>query len=109
MSGQAMKQLKQDFTRLHEEHGKMVDRLRTCNPPPASLGGHLLALKDPATGLPLTDGQLEAEMVTLFVAGVPSLSLPFSDPGLRIRNAARSPSSPSQVSRTYLPMRPGYY
>ncbi|KAK9846090.1 hypothetical protein WJX84_000269 [Apatococcus fuscideae] len=58
-----------DLTRLHEEHGKMVDRLRTCNPPPASLGGHLLALKDPATGLPLTDGQLEAEMVTLFVAG----------------------------------------
>lgn len=65
----AMGKLKHDLQRLHEEQGRMVGRLRTCNPPPSSLGGHLLALKDPATGLPLTDAQLEAELVTFFIAG----------------------------------------
>ena len=66
---QAMAQLQQDFKRLHAEHRDMVRRLRTCNPPASSLGAHLLALKDPATGQLLTDAQLEAELVTFFFAG----------------------------------------
>ncbi len=67
---QAMAKLKQDLKKVHAEHRKMVQRLRACKPPPSSLGAHLLALKDPATGQALTDGQLEAELVTFFFAGV---------------------------------------
>ena len=66
---QAMKRLKEDVKAVHAEHERMLQRLRTCQPPPASLGAHLLALTDPATGRPLTDAQLCAEMVTFFIAG----------------------------------------
>ena len=72
MVAQAMAQLKRDLRVLHEEQKRMVARLRTCNPPASSLGAHLLALKDPATGGPLTDAQLEAELVTFFFAGLVS-------------------------------------
>ncbi|KAK9825238.1 hypothetical protein WJX74_002715 [Apatococcus lobatus] len=65
----AMAQLKRDLKLLHEEQKRMVARLQNCKPAASSLGGHLLALKDPATGRPLTDAQLEAELVTFFFAG----------------------------------------
>ena len=55
---QAMKRLKEDVKAVHAEHERMLQRLRTCQPPPASLGAHLLALTDPATDRPLTDAQL---------------------------------------------------
>ena len=74
---QAMAQLKRDLKVLHEEQKRMVAKLRTCNPPASSLGAHLLALKDPATGRPLTDAQLEAELVTFFFAGPVSTHAPW--------------------------------
>ncbi|KAK9821549.1 hypothetical protein WJX74_010904 [Apatococcus lobatus] len=65
----AVRQKESELKQLQQEHVKMLKQLRACNPLPASLGGHLLALTDPATGQPLTDGQLEAEMATFFFAG----------------------------------------
>ena len=47
----------------------MLKQLRRSKPLPSSLDSHLLALLDPASGQPLTDGQLEAEMATFFFAG----------------------------------------
>lgn len=64
-----MARLKRDVERARQEHLNMVRRLRSCSPPASSLGAHLLALTDPATGQPLTDAQLEAELITFFFAG----------------------------------------
>ena len=66
---QAMKRIQSAIAALHAEQAAMVQRLRACQPPPASLGAHLLALTDPATGKPLTDGQLGAELATFVFAG----------------------------------------
>ncbi|KAK9864364.1 hypothetical protein WJX84_011910 [Apatococcus fuscideae] len=66
----AMKRIQSAIAALHAEQAAMVQRLRACQPPPASLGAHLLALTDPATGKPLTDGQLGAELATFVFAGI---------------------------------------
>ena len=64
-----MRKKEGELRQLQQEHVKMLKQLRRCKPLPSSLGGHLLALTDPATSQPLTDGQLEAEMATFFFAG----------------------------------------
>ncbi|KAK9821678.1 hypothetical protein WJX74_007562 [Apatococcus lobatus] len=65
----AVRHIQQAVQRVHKENAEMVQHLRECQPPPASLGAHLLALTDPATRKHLSDGQLAAELATIFFAG----------------------------------------
>ena len=66
---QAVRRANKTIERNRAQNLELLRELRGTSPPSTTLGAHLLALKDPASGKPLTDNQLEGELATFFVAG----------------------------------------
>lgn len=51
-----------------------VQRLMSSSPADYTIAAHLLSVKDPATGKPLTPNQLKAEIATFMAAGFETTS-----------------------------------
>ena len=66
---QAVRRANGTLEDLRALHRKLMRDLQSSDPPASSLGAHLLSLKDPKTGQPLNDYQLEAEMALFILAG----------------------------------------
>ncbi|KAK9820314.1 hypothetical protein WJX72_008814 [[Myrmecia] bisecta] len=57
------------FRRYHGISEWLLKEIRTTPPAPSTIAGHLLRIKDPATGNPLADERILPEISILFMAG----------------------------------------
>ncbi|KAK9819693.1 hypothetical protein WJX72_001295 [[Myrmecia] bisecta] len=60
---------KKAFDRYHDIEKWLLNEIRTTPPAPSTIAGHLLRIKDPATGKPLADERILPEIGILFLAG----------------------------------------